>query len=73
MKVKVEFALGEVTNLAPLIALGMVPRPNIDQRGINGKEKWNAQGLEGKAWVEVDQAIADMLVRKLTRLRSRIV
>jgi len=70
---RVEFPLGEISNLAPLIALDIIPRPEIDPRGITGEEKWNAQGLEGKAFVEVSGAMADALVRKLTRLRSRIV
>jgi len=73
MIVRVEFPLGEVQGLGPLIALGMVPKPEIDPKGLTGKEKWNAQGLEGKAFVIVPRAMADVLVGKMTRLRSRIV
>jgi len=72
-EVRLEFALGEVCNLGPLIALGIVPQPEIDPKGITGKEKWNAQGLEGKAFVMVNLVVADMLLRRLTRLRSLIV
>ena len=73
MKVRVEFPLGEVQGLGMLIKMGIIPEPQIDERGIKGNEKWNAQGLEGKAYVEVEQAMADVLVHKLGRLRSRIV
>lgn len=71
--VRVEFALGEVTSLGMLIAMGIIPTPEIDAHGITGKEQWNAQGLEGKAFVEVNPAIAQVIVSKLTRLRSRII
>lgn len=71
--VRVEFPLGEVSNLGMLISLGMIPRPEIDTKGITGKEKWNAQGLEGKANVQVNAVMASLIVDKLTRLRSRIV
>jgi len=72
-KVRVEFPLGEVQGLGPLIALGGVGRIYIDPRGLTGKEKWNTQGLEGKCFVMVEKAMADVLVGKMTRLRSRIV
>ena len=72
-KVRVEFPLGEVQGLGMLISMGIIPKPEIDLRGITGKEKWNAQGLEGKAFVEVEEALANVLVHKITRLRSRIV
>lgn len=71
--VRVEFPLGEIQNLSPLIIIGMIPTPEIDAHGITGKEKWNAQGLEGKAYVNVKRAVADLIVNRLTRLRSRIV
>jgi len=71
--VRVEFPLGEVSNLGMLVSLGMIPKPEIDTKGITGKEKWNAQGLEGKAYVNVKRAVADLIVNRLTRLRSRIV
>lgn len=72
-KVRVEFPLGEVQGLAMLVSVGIIPSPEIDQRGITGKEKWNAQGLEGKAYVEVTPEMANVLVQKMSRLRSRIV
>ena len=72
-KVRVEFPLGEVTTLVPLILVGIVPRPEIDERGITGKERWKAQGLEGKAYVEVNRSLAEIITRKLGRFRSRIV
>ena len=73
-KVRVEFPLGEIPGkLELLIGLGMIPVPQIDPRGMTGKERWNAQGLEGKAFVEVEEAMANVLVSKMTRLRSRIV
>lgn len=71
--VRVEFPLGEVQGLGMLISMGIIPKPEIDPRGMTGKERWNAQGLEGKAYVEVEQAMANVLVSKMTRLRSRIV
>lgn len=71
--VRVEFPLGEVQGLAMLVNMGMIPKPEIDPRGITGKEKWNAQGLEGKAYVEVNPAMAQVIVGKIGRLRSRIV
>ena len=72
-KVRVEFPLGEVQGLGMLVSMGIIPKPEIDLRGITGKEKWNAQGLEGKAFVEVEEALANVLVHKMTSLRSRIV
>lgn len=72
-KVRVEFPLGEVQGLGILISMGIIPKPEIDPKGLTGKEKWNAQGLEGKAYVEVDPAMAAVLVHKMGRLRSRIV
>lgn len=71
--VRVEFPLGEVQGLGMLISMGIIPKPEIDPRGMTGKERWSAQGLEGKAYVEVEQAMANVLVSKMTRLRSRIV
>lgn len=71
--VKFEFALGEITTLGPLISLGVLPKPEIDKKGITGKEKWNAQGLEGKAYILIDNELAISLLGRLTRLRSRIV
>ena len=71
--VRLEFALGEITKLELLIGLNMIPQPEIDPKGLSGKEKWNAQGLEGKAFVLVPRAMANVLVHKMTRLRSRIV
>ena len=72
-KVRVEFPLGEIWKLGMMISMGMIPKPEIDARGITGKEKWNAQGLEGKAYVEVAPAMATILVQTMTRSRSRIV
>ena len=72
-KVRVEFPLGEVQGLGMLISTGIIPTPEIDSRGLTGKEKWNAQGLEGKAYVVVESALANVLVQKMGRLRSRIV
>jgi len=72
-KVRVEFPLGEVQGLGMLISMGIIPKPEIDPRGLTGKEKWNAQGLEGKAYVIVDSAMAAALVFKLGKFRSRIV
>ena len=71
--VRFEFALGEITTLAPLIAVNIIPTPEIDSQGLTGKEKWNARGLEGKAYIMVDESLAVNLERRLTRLRSRIV
>lgn len=71
--VRVEFPLGEVSNLALLVSMGIIPKPEINPKGLTGKEKWNAQGLEGKAYVNVNPVLAQVIVNQLTRLRSRIV
>lgn len=73
MEVRFEFALGEITTLAPLVALGILPKPEIDVKGMTGKERWKAQGLEGKAYVIIDKGLAINLLHRLTRFRSRIV
>ena len=73
MNVRVEFPLGEITTLGPLIALGFIPKPEVDAKGITGKERWKAQGLEGKAYVIVDERMAKVVQRKLGKYRSRIV
>ena len=71
--VRVEFPLGEVSNLGMLVSLGMIPKPEIDTKGITGQEKWCVQSQEGKAYVNVNAAMANLIVTKLGRLRSRIV
>ncbi len=72
-KVRVEFPLSEITALAPLIRVGIIPEPTVDPAGITGKEGWIAQGLEGKAFIEVDLALATAIVSRLGRYCSRIV
>lgn len=73
MNVRFEFALGEITTLAPLIVTGILPKPEIDKEGITGKERWKAQGLEGKAYVLISEELATNLLHRLTRFRSRII
>lgn len=73
MKVRFEFPLGEITTLAPLIAMGTLPKPEIDKKGITGKEQWKAQGLEGKAYIDIDESLAKALSVRLGKYRSRLV
>jgi len=70
-KVTVEFAGGEVFKVAPLVALGIIPKPYA--LPLTGKERFAAHGLEGKFAVEVDEGLAEIIVKKLGKYRSRIV
>ena len=71
--VRLEFPCGEVFTLAPLVALGIVPEPQVDPRGMVGTERWKAQGLEGKAFVEVDDSLAGVLQERIGKYRCRVV
>ena len=70
---RVEFPLGEIFTLVPLITLGIVPEPKIDPAGIGEKEEWQAQGLEGKGFVEVDDGLAQVLANRLGKYRCKLV
>ena len=72
-RVRFEFPLGEVTTLGLMIALGIAPTPEIDPRGITKKDRCNAQGLEGKAFVMVPLALAQALAKRLGKYRCSIV
>ena len=73
MTVRFEFPCGEIFTLAPLVALGIVPSPEIDPKGIGKKERWTAQGLEGKAFIEIEEGLADILLKRIGKNRCRIV
>ena len=71
--VTLEVPLGEIAmeRFASLIALGILPRPMIGN--LTGKEKFNAQGLEGKASFTLPRPLAEALLKGLPPYRGRIV
>ena len=74
MNVRLEFPLGEVMN--PNIA-GFIWAWNLQNKikteSISKKDRFNAQGLEGKATIELDLVGAVLAYQELPRFRRAIV
>lgn len=73
MNVTVEFPCGEIFDLVPLVQVGIIPQPMVVPGGITGKEGFIAQGLEGKAELMTSPEVAEIIVRKLSKFRCKIV
>lgn len=73
--VTLEFPLGEIArgDTTSTILAMMVRQKGAKPQPLTGKERFSAQGLEGKLSLELPRQVAETLKKQLPAHRSRIV